>query len=431
MKNSRRQLRPDAAPPPPAPPPSKPRAGWRWWAFAAAALAVFGAYSPALRGPFLFDDNMLPFAIGNVASAPLRVWLSGSRPALMFTYWINARISGDDTFSYHALNVAIHCFTAWLVYLIVRRLLERAGVAGPRRGLLAGFAAAVFLLHPIQTEAVAYLAGRSECLSVMLAFAAFAIFLYRRKTEASWGVVFAVLILFGAALLAKEHTIALPALLLLTDYWWNPGFSFRGACAELEAVRRSGRRRRRRAGHVLGPHLPRHLGRIRPQGFHLVSIFLHPVPRPFRVRRRVRAAGAAHGRLGFSDLKDHSRPRGHLRAHRAGGAGGGRLAFPPPLSAGFLRFLRVPDPDGSHLLNSAHCGSCGRAADLLFDDRPAADPAGAAEPGRCESQGAGGDIRGRGSGGRRGHLRARRGVGRPHAALAGYRAQVSRQGSRP
>jgi tetratricopeptide (TPR) repeat protein len=40
--------------------------------------------------------------------------------------------------------------------------------------------------------------------------------------------VAAVLLLFGAALLSKEHTIALAALLLLTDFWWNPGFSLRG-----------------------------------------------------------------------------------------------------------------------------------------------------------------------------------------------------------
>jgi len=115
MKNSRRQLRPDAAPPAPARPPSKPRAARRWWVLAAALLAVFGAYSPALRGPFLFDDNMLPYAIPSMASAPLRVWLSGVRPALMFTYWLNARISADDTFSYHAFNVLIHCAAAWLV----------------------------------------------------------------------------------------------------------------------------------------------------------------------------------------------------------------------------------------------------------------------------------------------------------------------------
>jgi tetratricopeptide (TPR) repeat protein len=40
-----------------------------------------------------------------------------------------------------------------------------------------------------------------------------------------------VLALFGLAVLSKEHTIVLPALLLLTDFWWNPGFSFRGARA--------------------------------------------------------------------------------------------------------------------------------------------------------------------------------------------------------
>jgi tetratricopeptide (TPR) repeat protein len=210
------------------PPKAKPRVWIGLCAIAAALFAAFWAYSPALRGPFLFDDNMLPFAIADMVAAPLRLWLRGVRPALMFTYWINARLSGDDPSYYHVFNVLIHCAAAGLVFLILRRLLEWARPADSRRDLLAGFAAAVFLLHPIQTEAVAYLAGRSECLSVMLAFAAFAIFLYRRKTETSWGVVLTILMLFGAALLAKEQTVALPALLILTDYWWNPGFSFRG-----------------------------------------------------------------------------------------------------------------------------------------------------------------------------------------------------------
>jgi protein O-mannosyl-transferase len=86
----------------------------------------------------------------------------------------------------------------------------------------------VYLLHPAQAESVAYLAGRAEVVSVMFAFAAFAIFLYRREKAVSWPVAVAVLLLFGLALLSKEHTIVLPALLLLTDFWWNPGFSVRG-----------------------------------------------------------------------------------------------------------------------------------------------------------------------------------------------------------
>ena len=44
----------------------------------------------------------------------------------------------------------------------------------------------------------------------------------------TWARSAAVMVLFLAALAAKEQTIVLPALLLLTDYWWNPGFSFRG-----------------------------------------------------------------------------------------------------------------------------------------------------------------------------------------------------------
>ena len=62
----------------------------------------------------------------------------------------------------------------------------------------------------------------------MLAFAAFAVFLYRREAAASWKTAAAVLLLFGAALAAKEDTIALPALLLLTDYWWSAGSRWEG-----------------------------------------------------------------------------------------------------------------------------------------------------------------------------------------------------------
>src|SRR5207302_8176437 len=111
---------------------------------------------------------------------------------------------------------------AGLVYLIIRRV--GAGVSR----LLAGFAAGLFLLHPIQTEAVAYLSGRSEEFSVMFAFSAYAVFLWRKPPAVSWRVAVAVMLLFGMALLSKEQTIILPAVLLLTDVWWNPGTALEG-----------------------------------------------------------------------------------------------------------------------------------------------------------------------------------------------------------
>jgi tetratricopeptide (TPR) repeat protein len=201
---------------------------WIWAAAIGAALAaVFWAYSPAVHGPFVFDDNFLPIAIANLATEPLANWMRGVRPVLMLTYWANARASGSDPWSYHVVNVLIHCAATGLVFLVARRLLERAKVDGARRDALAGLGAVVFLLHPIQTEAVAYLAGRSEALSVMFALAAFAVFLCRKDGAISWGRSVAVLALFGAAVLSKEQTVALPALLLLTDWWWNPGARLR------------------------------------------------------------------------------------------------------------------------------------------------------------------------------------------------------------
>ncbi len=196
-------------------------------AIAGALIAVLWAYGPSMHGPFLFDDTTLQFALPGFAE-PLRAWVSHLRPLLMFTYWVNVQVSGSDTFSYHVVNVLIHLAAAVLIYFIVRRLVEWGGVEPGMRTPLAGFCALLFLLHPVESEAVAYLAGRSESLSSTMVFAAFAVFLYAKPGGITWARSAAVIVLFLAALASKEQTIVLPALLLLTDYWWNPGFSFRG-----------------------------------------------------------------------------------------------------------------------------------------------------------------------------------------------------------
>jgi tetratricopeptide (TPR) repeat protein len=180
-----------------------------------------------MHGPFLFDDDYLPFRNPNF-SDNWKVWVLGVRPLLMLTYWVNRSVSGIDTFSYHLFNVAFHLTAGILLFAVLRRLLERAATPRPRRDIMAVAAAAIFLLHPVQTESVAYVASRSENLSVTLFFAAFTVFLYRRRQAVSWTVTAAVLLLGALAITSKEHTLMLPALLLLTDYFWNPGFSAEG-----------------------------------------------------------------------------------------------------------------------------------------------------------------------------------------------------------
>jgi len=204
---------------------------WRWqpWAWAAAAIvAVFWAYGPALGGAWIFDDTVLPYGRPAFPSS-LLLWLKQGRPVLMLTYWLNRQIAPEgSSYGFHVTNLLIHLAAGGLMFMVARRFLEWSGAAPERRNLLAGFAAGVFLLHPAMTEAVAYTAGRSESHSTMWTLAAFAVFLYRPEPKISWGRVAAVFLLFGVAVLSKEQTAVLPALLLLTDFWWNPGFSFKG-----------------------------------------------------------------------------------------------------------------------------------------------------------------------------------------------------------
>ena len=195
---------------------------WLWCGAALATLAVvFWAYGPAMHTGFLFDDTTQHFALPT-ASQPLSSWIGPVRPVLMFSYWVNSRISMEDTSWYHYFNILIHALAGIFVFLVIRRLLEWAGAEESSRTPWAAFGTLLFLLHPLQAESVAYISGRSDSLCGMLSCASFAAFLYRRSPAISWAGVLPVLLLFGAAVLTKEQAVALPALFVLTDFWWNP-----------------------------------------------------------------------------------------------------------------------------------------------------------------------------------------------------------------
>ena len=202
---------------------------WQPWAFAGAAAAVaFLVYRPALDGDFVFDDRYLPFLGRDAVNSPLSPWVGWNRPVLMLSFWLQLRLFGQEPYSYHLANFLLHLANSALVFLIARRLADRAGESGGRNALLAGFGAALFLLHPLQTESVSYIASRSEALSATFFLGSLAVFLGRRSEAVSFGNAALALALFGAAVVTKEHTAVLPALFLLTDYYWNPGFSLAG-----------------------------------------------------------------------------------------------------------------------------------------------------------------------------------------------------------
>ena len=204
---------------------------WMWCAAPLASLAVlFWVYGPTMHTPFLFDDVGQQFALSS-ASDPLTKWIGPVRPVLMFSYWVNTRISLDDTSSYHVFNVIIHALAGVFIFLVIRRLLKWAGAEERSRAPWAAFGALLFLLHPFQAESVAYISGRSDALCGMFACASFAAFLCRRSSAISWAGVLPVVLLFGAAVLTKEQAVVLPALFVLTDLWWNPDSPLRAVRA--------------------------------------------------------------------------------------------------------------------------------------------------------------------------------------------------------
>ena len=204
-------------------PASPQRVWWPWLAALAGLIAVFAAYSPALDGAFVFDDRSLPFMSPKIGGKPLAVWLQGVRPMLNLSFWIDYQRSATDPGPYHSTNVFLHFLGSCLFGLLVARILKWAAVDGQKRPLLAVFAAALFLLHPLQTESVAYVASRSEVLSVLFFLAAFTLFAYRGEESMTLPRALAIVSLFGIAVVTKEHTAVLPVLIVATDYFWQRG----------------------------------------------------------------------------------------------------------------------------------------------------------------------------------------------------------------
>jgi tetratricopeptide (TPR) repeat protein len=193
----------------------------------AAFVVELHLYSATLAAPFVFDDFTLPFEQGY----PQSFWnaISGMRPFLMLTYWLNTAISGSSPLGYRLLNLIIHAVNTGLVFLVLSRLLALSGGMRARAVRVASLiGAAVFLIHPLQTESVSYVAGRSESLAALFVLLAYVVFLYRRQETISWPETALVLTLFAFGVSTKENAVSLAGVLVLTEVYWPRAFSTRG-----------------------------------------------------------------------------------------------------------------------------------------------------------------------------------------------------------
>jgi hypothetical protein len=178
--------------------------------------ACFVVYIPAIKGGFIWDDDMY-VTTNQLLTAPdglYRIWLSTDAPSQYFplvytTFWVECRLWGFNPAGYHAVNVAIHIANALLLWLVLRRL----SIPG------AWFASAVFALHPVQVESVAWITERKNVL--MLFFSLLTILCWMetvledKSSPKAFSFYVRSLIFYALALFSKSTACTLPAALVL------------------------------------------------------------------------------------------------------------------------------------------------------------------------------------------------------------------------
>jgi tetratricopeptide (TPR) repeat protein len=180
------------------------------------ALVIL-AWSNGLHGEFTYDDKVE--VIGNRTVRFLQEWRSViaynlSRPLLILSYAANWEYAGPEPFSWHLVDVAIQvingCLALWLGEAIARQL----GFEKPLRfGLIS---AGIWVLHPLSTEAVSYVTGRSEQLVATFYLLACQRWLVWLEKQDRWAWAQAWLVFLLAAF-TKEVAATIPVAFLLLE----------------------------------------------------------------------------------------------------------------------------------------------------------------------------------------------------------------------
>lgn len=194
-----------------------------WLAAGLFIVVVLVVYIPAISGQYIWDDDY--YVTNNRTLTSLaglgRIWFEiGATiqyyPMVFTTFWMEFHIWGLVPHGYHVVNVLLHACGALLLFGVLRKLSVPA----------AGLAAAVFALHPVHVESVAWITERKNVLSGVFYLAA--MWLYLRFAESrnepherptNWRAYFASLVLYACALLSKTVTCSLPAALVLLLWW--------------------------------------------------------------------------------------------------------------------------------------------------------------------------------------------------------------------
>jgi len=217
----------------------KPLAGLneRWLVLAVCtflAAITFAVFGQTLSHEFVnYDDGLYVYEnpvvtrglnLKGIEWAFTHVVASNWHPLTMISHMLDCQLYGLSPSGHHLTNLLLHTASAILLFLVLRRM----------TGFLwrAAFVAAVFAIHPLRVESVAWVAERKDVLSglfFMLTLWAYTRYAQgrlrvecREQTPAGWSLNLdycLVLLFFALGLMCKPMVVTLPLVLLLLDYW--------------------------------------------------------------------------------------------------------------------------------------------------------------------------------------------------------------------
>jgi hypothetical protein len=192
----------------------------KWFIIAALVLAILGVYWQVSHHEFiLFDDPsyITENSHVNTGLSPANIgWAFSTthaynwHPLTWISHMLDCQLFGLKAGCHHLVNVFLHCLNAVLLFLIFHRMTQAIWQSA--------FVAALFALHPLHVESVAWAAERKDVLSTlfwMLTMGAYVFYVEHPNTKR----YLITLAFFALGLLAKPMLVTLPFVLLLLDYW--------------------------------------------------------------------------------------------------------------------------------------------------------------------------------------------------------------------
>src|SRR3972149_11044740 len=213
-------------------------------------ITAFIVYANSLGNDFVFDDESVVLGdptITTISNIPK--YFTGDqgfhkvigryyRPVVSTSYAIDYYIWKYNAFGFHFTNVLIHVINSLLFLKLLLLIFKPAQQASQKKNVINQytilFGALIFAIHPIHTEAVAWVSGRTDSLSCTFFFAAFIFYIRYSENHAGKNLVL-LLLFYLFSLLAKEMAITFPVIIILYDFIMNR-FDFKKMLAEKKNV---------------------------------------------------------------------------------------------------------------------------------------------------------------------------------------------------